>query len=67
MWFSRPSIPIFVKCIIGFLSPICNSKLLDTMPVLSHALPIAHHLAGAAGYVSRMGREMLVEPITALP
>lgn len=34
MWFSRPAIPIFVKCIIGFLSPICNSKLLGTTPVL---------------------------------
>lgn len=63
MWFSRPAIPIFVKCIIGFLSPICNSKLLGTTPVLSNALPIGHHLASAAGYVSRMGRKMFVGPL----
>jgi len=67
MWFSRPSIPILVKCIIGFLSPICNSKLLGTTPVLSHALPIGHHLIGVAGYVPRIEREIFVGRITAPP
>jgi hypothetical protein len=67
MWCSRPFIPIFVNCIIDFLSPICNSKLLGTTPVLSHALPLDHHLAGAASYVFRVGREMFVGRMTALP